>query len=162
MFDSGEDKSMSLIERFNAYLSNAKHVQHLKRDVNQLFFMAVIGYLAQALNILFMCCSCQCIPYIRYEVAFKYLIRISSNFEEVPEIQEMVFKSSVAHVLYNSFDKNQYEKIDFNSFMVLCDKNKSKSKVFDVLEKQGMNIKTANLKSIIDVVENYLSELKPQ
>lgn len=109
-----------------------------------------------------MCCSCQCIPYIRYEVAFKYLIKISSNFEEVPEIQEMVFKSSVAHVLYNSFDKNQYEKIDFNSFMVLGDKNKSKSKVFDVLEKQGMNIKTANLKSIIDVVENYLSELKPQ
>lgn len=46
--------------------------------------------------------------------------------------------------------------------MVLGDKNKSKSKVFDVLEKQGMNIKTANLKSIIDVVENYLSELKPQ
>lgn len=162
VFDSGEDKSMSLIERFNAYLSNAKHVQHLKRDINQLFFMAVIGYLAQALNILFMCCSCQCIPYIRYEVAFKYLIKISSNFEEVPEIQEMVFKSSVAHVLYNSFDKNQYEKIDFNSFMVLGDKNKSKSKVFDVLEKQGMNIKTANLKSIIDVVENYLSELKPQ
>ena len=162
VFDSGEDKSMSLIERFNAYLSNAKHVQHLKRDINQLFFMAVIGYLAQALNILIMCCSCQCIPYIRDEVAFKYLIKISSNFEEVPEIQEMVFKSSVAHVLYNSFDKNQYEKIDFNSFMVLGDKNKSKSKVFDVLEKQGMNIKTANLKSIIDVVENYLSELKPQ
>ena len=74
----------------------------------------------------------------------------------------MVFKSSVAHVFYNSFDKEQYEEIDFSSFMVLCEQNNSKSKIFNVLENQGMNIKTANLKSIIDVIESYLNELKPQ
>ncbi len=162
VFDSGEDKSVGLIERFNAYLSNARHMQYFKTDINQLFFMTVIGYLAQALNIILMCYSCQCIPYVRYEVAFKYLIRISCNFEDVPEIQEMVFKSSVAHVFYNSFDKEQYEEIDFNSFMSLCEQNNSKSKVYDALEKQGMNIKTSNLKSIIEIVESYLNELKPQ
>lgn len=159
LFDQGEDTTKDLVYRFKEFVKQSNYPDQLKNNENHMFWITVFGHISQALSILTMSIICGCVPYIRYEVAFKYTMRLSNNFNDIPTIKEVVYKCCVAYTIYQCFNKDKFMKLGFNTYVQLLKYNNSVDNIFERLEKKGINFQNPKLSEIIDSVKDYLNEL---
>ena len=159
LFDQREDITKDLVYRFKEYVKQSDYPDRLKNNENHMFWITVFGHISQALSILTMSIICGCVPYIRYEVAFKYTMRLSNNFKDIPTIKELVYKCCVAYTIYQSFDKDKFKQFDFNTYIQLLKYNNSADSIFIRLEKKGISFQNPKLSVIIDSAKEYLNEL---
>lgn len=80
------------------------------------FWRIVGGHLGQALDIILSCSIYKITPYIRYSVAFHYVLLLSQNFSEQKDIQPMFFKCRLARAIYVNFDTDRFKDVDFNDY----------------------------------------------
>lgn len=160
IFDSCEDKTVDFEVRFNSFVANSNYSKIFGIKDNDIFFLTIFGYISQALTIISMSLIFNCIPYIRNEVALNYMIKVSSNFDEDSEIQNVVFRSIVVHVLYDMFEIDIFDKIEFNDYIELLKSHNSSNKIFEMLDKNNINAQNIDVDSIISVTKKYIDELK--
>lgn len=156
IFDEGEDFRKSLMERFEAFIDKTN--VPVPRDKNDAFkfWMLVYGFIAQALDIMLCCSKFNLIPYLRYEVTFKYVTLLGENFSAVKGSRDILFKCKIAHVLYKIFDKEKIRDISFVQFLKgLNDYNFSK-KVEEDLFKNNIDLENINIEKIIEVLDNNI------
>ena len=86
IFTEDEDTSVSFETRFAKYKETT--TLPISKDAcdAEIFWFAIFSYLSQAFDILLMCTEYQLNPYIRFDVAFKYMLILSSNFKDQKEI----------------------------------------------------------------------------
>lgn len=152
--DNGED----LCSRFRNYIAQ---VHPFSDEINEamIFFYIVNGFFLQAFEILLRCAEYQMIPYLRYEVTFRYTILLGTNFANSMEMQMILFKSICTHLLYRVFDKNKIKDIDFKYFIDNINKVNFNDNLFEALNKNGVNIRKPSFKKIMDVMKNELQRI---
>lgn len=89
----------------------------------QRFFGLRLLDIFQAIDIMLTCSAYRFVPYVRYGVAFNYLLIISSNSPNLSEIDLWQFKFVISHVLHNCFDKEKYASIALDEFIENIHKN---------------------------------------
>lgn len=159
IFDNKDDVSDEFTERFNSFMLRSENTRFLNNNHNKIFMFVIMGYISQAMDILMMCAHVQCVPYIRSDITFQYIIRLSGNFINIPEIKQMIIKSSIAHVLYKSFNKNAIEKIEFNNYVPALANIQSSDRLINDLSAKIMEDATLDLSQIVNVVNEYLNKL---
>lgn len=159
IFTINENTSLDMIERFGTFIEHDEHTKFLKNDHNKIFFFTIIGYITQALNIIMMCMINRCIPYIRYEVAFKYVLKLVENFKTSPEAKEMVAKTSIGYVLYKQFDKETFKQYNFQTYIELLKRHNSERRIFELIGQENLDVEKMQLSHIIEKVDKYLEEL---
>lgn len=159
IFTINENTSLDMIERFEVFIENDEHTKFLKNDHNKIFFFTIIGYITQALNIIMMCMINRCIPYIRYEVAFKYVLKLVENFKTLPEAKEMIVKTSIGYVLYKEFDKEAFKQYSFQTYIELLKRHNSECRIFELIGQENLDVEKMQLSHIIKKVDKYLEEL---
>ena len=123
------------------------------------FFIIVNGFFAQAFNILLTCAEYRMIPYLRYEVTFRYTILLGSNFDSNKEMQMTLFKSICAHLLYRVFDKSKIKDIDFTDYFTYLQKENFNDSVFEALQKNEIDFHIPSFTIITDILRNELNKL---
>jgi hypothetical protein len=103
----------------------------------------VFGYLGQALDIILSCATYKIIPYIRYSVAFRYVLLLSQNFSEEKEIQPMFFKCCLARVIYQEFDIERFKKVDFDVYYTVVKKSNFYQDLLSAFPVQSMECVSA-------------------
>lgn len=111
-----DDISKSFSERLDIAQKDKSHSLLTDESVGFQFWMIVGGHLGQALDIILSCSIYKIIPYIRYSVAFHYVLLLSQNFSEEKEIQPMFFKCCLARAVYVNFDIDRFKEVDFNHY----------------------------------------------
>lgn len=125
-------------------------------DANVLFF-AIMGFLSQALDIILTCCTFKFIPYVRYNVAFKYILNISNNFISNPNVKSWLFKFIISHILHNTFNKEKYCKIELNEFVEKLKTYDFETQLFQNLRKENICLENHNISKAIEIINNQLS-----
>lgn len=159
IFTINENTSLDMTERFETFIEHDEHTKFLKNDHNKIFFFTIIGYITQALNIIMICMINRCIPYIRYEVAFKYVLKLVENFKTLPEAKEMIAKTSIGYVLYKEFDKEAFKQYSFQTYIELLKRHNSECRIFELIGQENLNVEKMQLSHIIEKVDKYLEEL---
>lgn len=111
-----DDISKQFKERLNIAIKDKSLSLGINESPAFRFCTIVTGYLGQALDIILSCGTYKTIPYIRYSVAFHYVLLLSQNFSEQKEIQTMFFKCCLARAVYRDFDIERFKEIDFNVY----------------------------------------------
>ncbi len=155
LFDEEDDSSLSLADRFKGYVNRMPECQGLGND-NQIFFYSITGYLVQALDIIKLCIYFNCVPYIRYDVTFKYVAVIGKNFVSNNEICKLLNKAIIANVFYNRFEKEKVESIEFNTYAKLIKNFHNDNSLYDLID---INNKELLPRNIITVVDKYFDNL---
>lgn len=159
VFSNDDDRSQDLASRFYKFKSeNIMPFGDNKNDA-MVFYLVMFSFFLQAFEIIFMCAEYQVIPYIRYDVAFQYLLTLSTNFINKLNLQEIVFKSMVAHVLYKSFDKTKVQSIDFKKYADQLKIDDFNNNVFNDINQKGMTLKKASVLEISKIIDNRFEEL---
>lgn len=159
VFDNKDDVSDEFTERFNSFILRSENTRFLNNNHNKIFMFVIMGYISQAIDILMMCAHIQCVPYIRSDITFQYIILLSGNFINISEIKQMIIKSSIAHILYINFNKNAIEEIEFKDYVSALTNIKSLDKLINDLSTKIMESSTLSLSPMVNVVNEYLNQL---
>ncbi|GGO05902.1 hypothetical protein [Saccharibacillus kuerlensis] len=154
IFSEKEESDLSLINRFEAYRASA--ILPISKDATdaEVFYLTIFGYLAQAFDTLLLSVEYKLIPYIRFEVAFKYIFKISSNFGENEEVSSMLLKCAIAHVFYRNFDESKVHDVAFKSYYEAIKKYDLENKIFEELKKENLNFTNMKLKKLVEIIDN--------
>jgi len=152
-----DDSTIDLQKRFDEYKSSAS--LPLQEDASDalIFWFTLFGYLSQAFDIMLTCSGYHFIPYIRFTVAFKYLLILSGNLRDVPDLDMWLFKSSVAHVMHKSFDKEKYSKVDFDKFVQTVKLSNFEQRVFCALNEHGISLENPSVQETVKHLNEQLS-----
>lgn len=152
----GEDATLDLETRFGNY--KASTVLPLSSDATdaEIFWFSVYSYLLQAFDTILISLEHKLIPYIRYEVAFKYIVKISGNFGDNEELSDMVLKCIVAHLLHHNFDKQNIDGIDFREYYKAVQSYDIENKIFCDLKQKNLNLTNMSLGDLTTTIDNAL------
>lgn len=156
IFTEDEDTSVALETRFARYKDTT--TLPLSKDAcdAEIFWFAIFSYLSQAFDIILMCTEYQLNPYIRFDIAFKYMIILSANFKDQREIQNMIFKGAAAHILHRKFNKEKVKSLDFKRYYYIIQESNFDTHLFSQLEQQGVTINNPNLNLISNTIDDLL------
>ena len=118
----------------------------------RIFFFAMSGYLVQALDILFMSLEYQVIPYIRFDIALKNAVLLSQNFEEIPELKNILYKAVIAHVLHMVFDKRLIENMRLNEYLEKIQKSGFEKNIYEKVKMQEKSNSLPMLDTVAQVI----------
>lgn len=159
IFSKEDDTTLDLKTRFNNY----KNTNSLPLPVNasdaEIFWFCLYAFFSQAFDIIFMCAEYQLIPYVRFDVTFKYILSLSANFEDSQEIKDMIFKCAIAHILYRTFDKEKFASFNFREYyhsVQLCD---FESNLFYDLRRENITFPNPSLAKIAGIIEKNFDRL---
>ena len=120
------------------------------------FFTTVYAFIYQALDVIFSCATYNIIPYVRYGVAFHYLLLLSFNFSEMKEITQIIFKCCLARSVYRQFDNDRIQDVDFELFCAVVKENNFYPNLLSAFSNQSLEKQSA--KEIHQIVGEKLHE----
>lgn len=160
VFSEDDDISLDFETRFKNYKESS--VLPLKSDATdaEIFAFCLYGYFSQAFDIVMMCAEYELIPYIRFEVAFKYILKISSIFGDNKELINMIFKCAIAHVIHHTFNKENFCKIDFHEYCEMIQIFDFENQLFSDLHQENISFYNPSLTKVKSIInKNFESML---
>lgn len=160
VFSEDDDYTLDFETRFRNYKESSVLPLPANATDAEVFWFCIYGYLAQAFDIIFMCLQYQLIPYVRFEVAFKYILRLSSNFGDSQELTDMIFRSAIAFTLYHNFDKESIADISFREYYEAIQQYNFESKLFSDLQQEKISLINPSLNKVKSIInKNFKSVL---
>lgn len=156
-FTEDEDTSVAFETRFAKYKDTTTLPISKEANDAEIFWFAIFSYVSQALDILLMCTEYQLNPYIRFDIAFKYMLILSGNFKDQKEIQNMIFKGAIAHILHRTYNKEKAKFLDFKRYYNIIQESDFDTRLFSLLEQQGITIDNPNVKLISKTIDDLLN-----
>ena len=111
-----DDISKPFRERLAIAQKDKSYSLNIDESFGFRFYTMVGGSLGQALDIIFSCYIYNIIPYLRYHVAFRYVLLLSRNFSEQEKNFPMFFKCRLARAIYVNFDTDRFKDVDFDDY----------------------------------------------
>lgn len=159
-----DDNTLELETRFANYKQKALLPLAATASDAEIFWFCIYSYIKQAFDIIFTSCEYKLIPYVRFNVTFKYVLILAGNFVDNLEIKEMIFKCTVAHLIYRSFDKEKIKSITFRRYYQLIQQHDFENKLFEDLKNEKITLLNPSVSKTVCLIEknfeNILSELK--
>ncbi|MGG4501643.1 hypothetical protein [Paenibacillus polymyxa] len=154
VFSEKEVNDSDFITRFKVYKASA--VLPLSKDATDadVFYLTVFGYLAQAFDTLLLSAEYKLIPYVRFEVAFKYIFKISSNFGENEEVLNMLLKCAIAHVFYRNFNKSKVRDVVFKNYYEAVKRYDLENEILKELKKENLTLSNIKFNKMVEIVDS--------
>jgi len=149
-----EEATLNLETRFENYKETTVLPLSPKATDAEIFWFAIYSYLLQAFDTILISTEHKLVPYIRYEVAFKYIVKISGNFGDNEELSDMLLKCVVAHLLHHTFDKQIIDGIDFREYYKAVQSYDIENKIFGILKQKNLNFSNISLRDLKTTIDN--------
>ena len=101
------------------------------------------------MDILLVCISFKLIPFIRYEVTFRYLSIVMHTFKDDKPLKEMIEKTIIFYVLYLVIDRKKIFSFEFTEY---CKKLSGENLLNNIIARKENNN--------IDFIEDGVKEIK--
>ena len=158
MFSEYDDCSLSFEKRYKNALAETQYMVDTNKADSYNFYMLVFGCIQQAIDVIISCVEYDCIPYIRYPVTLHYISLLSGNMQHIDHIIMLRYRMSVAFVVYKLCDKNRLAKVSLDEYLDCVQKYGFNKRLFDDLEKNGINEHTFLNHTITNLVKEKLEE----
>lgn len=158
VFEEDDDINKSLDKRFKAYLKNERFtISNFKTEAH-IFFSIILGFIYQALEIIYNCFNYNMIPYLRYNVTFNYVILLSSNFYNITGVKDIIFKSQIAHIIYLIFDKSKFKNTTFYEFSDKIKKYNISDQIENSISQDNITMENISVKYMINIFKDHISK----
>lgn len=124
----------------------------------KIFFILIGGSLQQAVDVVESCLEYECTPYLRYPVALYYVLTIQENFNDIPLMSEMKYKTCIANLVYKLADKERLSSHGFEHFVQKLKLYSFNEKLFNALSQNGITTSSLDTKKMADITANCLEK----
>ena len=156
ILSDADDPSKTFRERLELALNDdLLSIDGIGPDASK-FFTAIYGFIYQALDVILSCATYNIIPYLRYGVAYHYVLFLSQNFSEIKEIMQIIFKCCLARSIYIQFDNDRIQDVDFEQFCAVVKESNFYSDLLSAFPDQSFEKQSA--KELRQIVGGKLDE----
>jgi len=152
-----DDTSRPFRERLDIVLNDKSLSLGINDSIGFKFWTIVGGHLGQALDIILSCGAYNITPYLRYSVAFYYVLLLSPNFSDNKEIMLMYFKCCLARAIYGNFEIRHFNDVDFDEYYTVVRESDFYQNLLSTFPVQS--IESVSAKETNSVVREKLNEL---
>lgn len=156
IFSESDTYSSSFVDRFNANKTDSLLPISDKTSDAEVFLIRVFGYIYQALDIISNAVAYRFVPYIRYDVAFKYTLILYRAFEEIPEGNLWFNKLIIAHILHKSFDKESFKGISIQDYTKRIKETNFEKTLFRKIEEEKVFSDNQHPQLLIDIIDKTI------
>lgn len=159
LFSEDDNTELPLKKRFEIALKDFDYMLDLEKSDAYNFYILVFGYIQQAIDIMFSCLEYDCIPFIRNPVSFHYISIISNNYSDISKINAMLFRMSIAFIIYQCYDKEKLSSVPLEEYLSIIQEHDFNNKIFQELNNQGINQKNYLENDISPIIADELKAL---
>jgi len=161
-FDENDNK-LSLEEKIESYINSQDIMKSLTKDKieSEKFIAALLNYVTQIIDILIMALKSGLIPFIRHKPTFQYLTIVMYTFIEDEYFKNMIEKTIVYYIFYNTVNKENLTQIDFDKFVSFVQKKQFLNAIIQEMKIAEIDIFVGGVNEIGKIIENvFCSEIE--
>lgn len=158
IFSENDTTSDDFIKRFNADKEESQLPIRENASDAEIFLIRVLGYISQAIDIISNAVAYRFVPYIRYNVAFKYTLILYGAFEEIPEGELWINKLIIAHILHKTFDKESIKDICVQDYTTRIIETGFEKNLFRAIEKEKVFTEKRHPKLLINIIDKTIKD----
>lgn len=159
IFYDYEDRTIDFKKRFE----RAKYIfsRIIKKEDSdaKIFATIILSLLQQATDIFISCVEYNCVPYLQYPTTFTYFNIIATNFIDDPNIKNILFKATIAHLISQYADVEKISHLGFEKLLKTIEKTNFSEGLFSKLNPVNTADAMWSIKEISVLVKDALSNL---
>lgn len=142
IFSSQDNIEVGIVARFRKYLSEQPLPISRESSDAVKFQIIVNGFIAQSMEIMLKCCEYQMVPYLRYEVTYRYVLQMCLGFMiEMPHVRWITLRLMLAHHFYKYCDIDILSSISMDDYVGLLRKIDFQNSVLNSLPDNELTAK---------------------
>jgi hypothetical protein len=146
-----QDVDLSLVERLNKYFNDSQMPINIDiDDTIERFHFATFAQISQVLEIILKCLQFNIIPFVRFEVTFRYLMLIGVAFSNDSVLKQMLSYSIIAYLFSKNIDRDEIIKMDFNMLSDKCKSHHFIDTVYNKLNQNGKDIFSFHIEEVVN------------
>ena len=158
IFSDNDDMTLPVVERFRLALDDMQNIVNTDGSEAYIFYKIITSYLMQALDIINSCMLFNCIPYIRYQLSFHYILLLLDIMASDGKFLLFRYKSYIAFVVCRLCETEKFESISVDKFIEKKNEMKFYCNLLKELEAKGINETNFSCHMIVPVVKSKLEE----
>lgn len=160
IFYDTDDIQLSLKDRLNRYFNDSQFPMNIEFDDDiQRFHFATFAQISQVMEIILKCLQFNIIPFVRFDVSFRYLLLIGGAFSNDVALKHMLDYSIIGYLLSKNINIQEIAKMGFKSFSSKCNKNHYIDTVYCKLNEKGNDMHSSHVEDVIKVIFETLNNI---
>jgi hypothetical protein len=161
IFSDSSDSQLSLKDRIKNYTETQFNSSLLTeaRTEAQIFLTLVFSQISQIIDILLTSAAMNVIPFIRFNVTFRYLLLIMQTFIENVETKEMIEKTIIFYVLHERINADLFDGIDFLQYSDRCKEVRLLARIILRLREENIDIISNGIRELPKIIEEEFALL---
>jgi len=155
-FDEDDNNELSLEEKVESYLHSQNIMKSLTKDKieSERFILSLWNYVTQIINILVIALKSGLIPFIRHKPTFQYLTIVMYTFIEDEYFKNMIEKSIIYYIFYNTVSKDNLIQVDFDTFAHFVQKKQFLNVIIQEMKRKKIDIFEGGVNEVGKIIEN--------
>ena len=118
------------------------------------FILALQNFATQIMDILLISSVTNIIPSIRFKPTFHYLTMVMYTFIDDENLKNMIEKSIIYYIFYNTVNKDSLIKMNFHDFLHITKENNFLNNILKEMKKNEIDIFKTGVEKIGNIIEN--------
>lgn len=159
IFYDTNDIQLSLKDRLDKYFNDPQLPMNIKID-NEIrrFYFATFAQISQVMEIIMKCLQFNIIPFVRFDVTFRYLLLIGGAFRNDAILNRMLDYTTIGYLLSENINSQEVSKMSFKSFAGKFNKNCFIDTIYYKLNENG-DMHSLHVKDVINVIKETLNNV---
>ena len=159
LFYDYEDRTVDFKIRFEH--AKHKYSKIIKEDDSDalIFAKIILSLLQQSTDIFVSCIEYNCSPYLQYPTTFSYFNMIAANFIDDPNIKNILFKATIAHLISQHADVDKISHLEVEKLHQVLKEDDFNNKLYSKLSPLNTEYSMWSIKEMSDLVKAALSNL---
>ena len=155
IFSDRNDSNLSLKERVEKYckLSQSMIVFGEQTEI-QKFFYSTKSLVEQAVHISLNCLQFNLHPFVRYEVAFHYLVLLLNCFSDEKSVENYLLDVIISYLISAYVIGDEIDSISFVDYYSRCKNGKLTNKLLSAIDVSDLGLSSLNLRKVMDDISN--------
>ena len=154
IFNDVHDVDLPLQTRLEKYFDETQLTMNIniKNEIER-FYFATFSQIQQSLDIIFKCLQFNLIPFIRFDVTFRYFILIGVAFSNDTILKEILTYSIMGYLFSEYIDNEAVYEKDFKTFYNKCKKQHFIESIYNRIIQDGKDIWSYSFEDIINILK---------
>jgi hypothetical protein len=153
IFNGIEDARLPIGDRVNNYIKS-NIPQFIGKTDPEKFLIATFTMISQITDILLTSTNLKLIPFIRYDVTFRYFLMLNSILKEDKDTKIMLNKGILSHLFYECFPTSFYSKMEYREYIKILKEYNLIEDVYESLDLKNSNLQEHKLKELVELIKD--------
>ncbi|MDY0321468.1 MAG: hypothetical protein RBR23_07045 [Arcobacteraceae bacterium] len=163
ILEEHSSEELTLKDKIETYINSHNIMVAITKNYSEAekFWAALQNYVTQIMDILLIASITNTIPFIRFKPIFHYLTIVMYTFIQDIFFKDILEKTIVFYIFYNTVEKEELTKINFNEFVKMVQETNFLNNILQEMKKNNIDIFQKGVPEVANIInEHFCMKIK--